>query len=202
LVATAVIAQGKKKTVQSAPATQEISWPKWNFAFTAPSSWRQYLEHIEDNNKVPNGAHEESRHFTRTPDRPNFYPTSDLIVTFTTWPSPEFTVKRPSGRIFSFPLDEFMTLEQGTPETWKPQLEKIPQLEAIQYETLDGVKGVLLQRSVLPVSRRRPTDKLVLGWNGYRLFNGNLQRISAAFECTRADLTRAETVLHSFKFSK
>jgi hypothetical protein len=194
------IAQGKPKTAAHAPATQEISWPKWNFAFTAPSTWRQYLENIEDNDKVPNGNHDETRYFTRTPDRPNVYPHSDLTITFTTWPGPEFKTKAPSGRTLSLSLEELMDGEQGTPETWK--LEKNPQLEAIRYETLDGLKGVLLQRSISPVTRHRPTDKLVLDWTGYRVFDGNLQRISAAFECTRADLPRAETILHSFKFSK
>lgn len=125
-----------------------------------------------------------------------------MTITFTTWPFSEFKTKAPSGRILSFPLDRFMDLEQGTPETWKQQLDQIPQLEAIRYETLDGVKGVLLQRIVEPSKSRRPTDKLVLDWTGYRLFNGKLQRITAAFECTRANLPRTETILHSFKFSK
>lgn len=195
------VAQSKRKTASHVPVTQEVSWPKFRFAFTAPSTWRQYLENIDDNNKVPNGFHAETRYFTGTPDRPNVYPHSELTITFTTWPGPEFKAKAPSGRILSLPLEDFMNLEQGTPETWQPQL-KNPQLEAIRYETLDGIKGVLLQRSVVPVSRRRPTDKLVLDWNGYRIFDGNLQRISAAFECTRTDLPRAETILRSFKFSK
>src|SRR3954470_17277653 len=81
--------QVKQSPARPAAATQEGSWPKWNFAFTAPSVWRQYMEHIDDNNKVPNGAHEETRYFTRTPDRPNVYPHSDLTITFTTWPGPE-----------------------------------------------------------------------------------------------------------------
>jgi hypothetical protein len=194
-------AQAKHKTASPAPATQEISWPKWKFSFTAPSTWRQYLEHIEDNKKVPNGNHDETRYFTRTPDRPNVYPTSDLTITFTTWPGPEFTVTRPSGQVLSISLEDFFALEQGTPETWQPQL-KNPQFQAVRYETLDGIKGVLVQWSVLPVSKHVPTEKLVLSWNGYRLFEGNLQRITASFECTRADLPRAETILHSFNFSK
>ena len=195
-------AQVKPKTATRAPATKEVTWPKWDFAFTGPSAWRQYMEHIEDNDKVADGYHEETRYFTHMPDRPKVYPTSDMTITFTTWPFSEFKAKAPSGRMLSFPLDQFMDLEQGTPETWQPQLDQIPQLEAIRYETLDGVKGVLLQRIVEPVKHRRPTDKLVLDWNGYRLSGGKLQRITAAFETTRANLPRTETILHSFKFAK
>src|SRR5690348_9924690 len=57
-------AQVKPKTATRAPATKEVTWPKWDFAFTGPSAWRQYMEHIEDNDKVADGYHEETRYFT------------------------------------------------------------------------------------------------------------------------------------------
>ena len=194
-------AQAKHRAVAPARADQEISWQKWRFAFTAPSTWRLDSEYIENNKKVPNGAHTETRYYNRAPDRSNPYPHTELTIVFTTWPGPEFTETSPSGQTLTLSLEDLFALEQGTPDTWKPQL-KNPQFEAVRYETLDGVRGVLLQRSDLPVTRRRPTDKLVLDWNGYRIFDGNLQRISAALDCTRAELPRALTILRSFQFSK
>ena len=93
-----------------------------------------------------------------------------------------------------------MDAEQGTPFSWEKQ-KKQKDSENLQYLEIGGLRGVLLQLSwSIKNAGPMPQDTLELDWNMYRVYKGNVQRLTLMMEGKREDLDTMKRVLTSFEF--
>jgi hypothetical protein len=93
-----------------------------------------------------------------------------------------------------------MDAEQGTPSSWqKPEQPK--ELENRQYLEIGRLRGVLTQlnfgtKHTVPVAE----DAVFLDWSAYRVYKGNVQRLTLMIEGKRAELDTMKRILLSFTF--
>jgi hypothetical protein len=200
-----VLAQPKKGVVPtSRPSAttkwQEQDWQKWKMKFSIPPGWRFVEETTEDHPDKVNGYHKEERQFTREPKSTDPFPNIDLSITVTTWPGPTANIQGQTSMLRLTP-EEIMNAEQGTPDSWEFAKRTEKKVEDTKYKELSGWKGVYTKFWFeVDLKRRSPENLINLGWTGYRLFEGNIQRIWISFEGKRKELILLERILDSFGF--
>ena len=94
-----------------------------------------------------------------------------------------------------------MNGEQGTPASWEFAKRTEKNIEDTEYKEISGWKGVYTKFWFEADSKKRgPENVLDLGWTGYRVFEGNIQRIVIAIEGKRTEQARLLSILDSFSF--
>ena len=204
LLATNAVSQVKVRTTIKHPAQallwQDQNWQKWRMKFSIPTRWRYLDETNEDHPDKVNGYHKEERNFTRALKSTDPFPNIDLSVTVTTWPGPTANIQGPT-RMLRLTPEEIMNAEQGTPASWEFAKRKEKRIEDTKYKEISGWKGVYTRFWFEADRKKRsPENRINLGWTGYRVFEGNIQRIWISIEGKRREQMQLERILDSFRF--
>lgn len=193
-ICTSMVFAQKKQTKAKQDILQEVKWEKWEMKFSIPRDLKETTEKPEDE-PIPNDENfGESRTFARSK-------ASRLVLSIdvTNWKGEKVKTEYESGEVELSP-EQLLALDHIGDTTAMKRADST-MLEA-DYLEIDGITGIfaIMNKSSRLGKTIKPTNEIIMVWGTYRIFKGNVQRITVSLEGQRKQLETMKKIINSLNF--
>lgn len=197
-------AQPKKsapvKSAAPKPAVwQSVDWEIWGVAFSLPPQLKFASETPENNESRPDGYFGATRIYEKNPPVAAVA-NLELMISITNWKGEKFKIDEENRKLELTP-EQMLEIDHSADQ--RNMLQADSPIEAVEYFEAGGLKGtyVLANEKFGKAKVKSPATRIRVLWQTFRIYQGNIQRISLALSGQRKELETMKKVIQSLKFA-
>jgi hypothetical protein len=206
LAAASFAGAQSKKSAPAKPAVpktavwQSVNWEIWGVAFSLPPQLKLGSETPENNPSRPDGYFGATRIYEKNPPRGAASAKLELMISITNWKGEKFKIDEENRKLELTP-EQMFEIDHSADQR-NMQREDSP-IEEVEYFEAGGLKGtyVLANEKFAKTTDKTPASRIQVLWQTFRIYRGNVQRISLAFTGQRKELETMKKVIKSLKFA-
>jgi hypothetical protein len=195
-----VLTDQKKKSAKSEISNwQEIKWERWELKFLIPPDFMETTEMPEEQTVPEDGIFNESKTFKRSIQEKSNVSPLELEIEVSNQKGEKFKTEFESGKTELSQEDllkfDFIVNTEDVKNADTPTLET-------KYLEIDGQNGLLVTMNASFDAGKtvKPENEIVLVWLTYRVFKGNIQRITMTVQGKRKELDVMKKIINTVKF--
>jgi hypothetical protein len=189
-----------KRMIPKQTAWQQINWEIWGVAFSLPPQLKFVDETPENNPTRPDGYFGATRNYEKNPPPGATNAKLELMISITNWKGEKFKIEEENRKLELTP-EQMFEIDHSADQRNVQQADS--PIEAVEYFEAGGLKGTYLLANAKyeKATDKSPATRVRVLWQTFRIYQGNIQRVSLAFTGQRKELETMKKVIKSLKFA-